>query len=354
MKKINLALQKILIILFLFWSRSLISEGFTAGTLVKTAHGYVPIECIKPGDSVLCLNDKGQLTKSSVLNIKASISYQPITINTDTSSIITDHEQLFCVISPQRWIQADTLNTSNQLLNCSYELISIRSLYSTDQQINTYALSVQEYHNFFVSRDDILVHNWLVLTPVAVELIPPAIVTATKIATGVSVVAGLIYTFFWEISDQPKHDGKPANSKNGGDEPCWCGHKCGPLCLCNCYCNCGRNNQSKQNVTSHPNGIYEDTDYHHQNSKGNSDNGKSPSPRNGQKALDNSIKVPGDGNGRAGVSEGEIVILYQTSISRFHGFVIKWEEMKSNPWMQQLMNDMIKAGLIDNRGNILR
>ena len=55
----------------------------------------------------------------------------------------------------------------------------------------------------------------------------------------------------------------------------------------------------------HPNGIYKEAPYHHKNSTGQ----KSPAPKDGQAALDNSVQIKPTSPRRIGASRGELVIL---------------------------------------------
>ncbi len=67
----------------------------------------------------------------------------------------------------------------------------------------------------------------------------------------------------------------------------------------------------------HPNGKYDGAEYHHPNSRGR----KSPGPKDGQKALDNSVEITNSSFRRIGTSEGEIVLLHRTAEGIYHGYV---------------------------------
>jgi hypothetical protein len=55
-------LKKVILLCLLFFPLTSVAEGFTAGTLVLTSIGYVPIEDIQVNDEVICLDACGQLT----------------------------------------------------------------------------------------------------------------------------------------------------------------------------------------------------------------------------------------------------------------------------------------------------
>lgn len=93
----------------------------------------------------------------------------------------------------------------------------------------------------------------------------------------------------------------------------------------------------------YPLGIYKDAPYH--TSFGNSI--KSKAPRNGQKALDNSISLGENTSRRIAISDGEIVILDQTSPRLFHGHVRTWQELT-----QTMKNVLTDANLVTLKGKI--
>lgn len=90
-------------------------------------------------------------------------------------------------------------------------------------------------------------------------------------------------------------------------------------------------------------GIYEDAPYH--TKVGNSI--KSKAPINGQEALDNSLAF-NNGTGRIGISNGEFVVLSQTSEGLFHGHVRTWSGLS-----QEMQNALRRAGLVNKRGKII-
>ena len=82
--------------------------------------------------------------------------------------------------------------------------------------------------------------------------------------------------------------------------------------------------------------IYEKAPYHN---KGNSV--KSPAPKNGQAALNNSVQIKPTSPRRIGVSENEIVISDQHRPCVFHGHVRTWEQLTNE------MKSVLKKKLID-------
>jgi hypothetical protein len=101
-------------------------------------------------------------------------------------------------------------------------------------------------------------------------------------------------------------------------------------------------------------GRYENAPYHHLNSKGDAKSGKSLAPRDGQRALDNSVSLGATTTRRLGVSCGQLVILSLTSAGLYHGHVATWEEIqRSIKLAKKVIDEMVKMGLIDRNGNPL-
>lgn len=79
-------------------------------------------------------------------------------------------------------------------------------------------------------------------------------------------------------------------------------------------------------------------------------------PKDGQKALDQSLQIKDNFSSRIGVSDGEIVIFVRTSngVSSsqdvYHGHTIMWEEISSNKSFDLIVKNMIEAGLINKKG----
>ena len=116
------------------------------------------------------------------------------------------------------------------------------------------------------------------------------------------------------------------------------------------------NNQNRNPAKNEPvgdKGVYEDAGYHHPNSKGV----KSQAPKNGQKALNNSVIVKEKGNNnyqrRVGISDGEIVVLDETSPGKYHGHVRTWKEICNDIGSKDLKKILLDNGLVDKKGNIL-
>lgn len=222
-----------------------------------------------------------------------------------------------------------------------------------DLYVDPYAHGYLEHHGLGPSQEHAQDNSIMfIAVPVVVPAATATIAAAAEVTAGICFLGGCIYSI---VSSDSKAKYRSGSNSNGKNNRCYCEHFCGLGCDCVCYCPCGAHNrQEQEEAKKHPHGMYSDADYHHGNSKGNGKGGKSPAPKNGQKALDNSVKIPGDGTARIGVSEGQIVVLSRTAVGLFHGHVMTWQEFQSMRYFKKALDAMIKDGLINNKGKTLK
>lgn len=105
---------------------------------------------------------------------------------------------------------------------------------------------------------------------------------------------------------------------------------------------CKKNNQLK--TYTYANGTYEASPKH-----GTKDTSyASRAPKDGQEALDNSLKISDNSTGRIGVSQGEIVLLRETTQGVYHGYVSPYNKLT-----EAQKNVLLKSGLVNQKGKIL-
>ncbi len=92
-----------------------------------------------------------------------------------------------------------------------------------------------------------------------------------------------------------------------------------------------------------PHGLYESSPKHHPNVRGHI----SPAPKNGQKALNNSLPFKSNKRSRIAICDGEFVVLMEHRPGLFHGHTRPWNELE--PAMQKALRD---AGLVTKSGKI--
>jgi Tfp pilus assembly protein PilE len=104
-----------------------------------------------------------------------------------------------------------------------------------------------------------------------------------------------------------------------------------------------KNNNNDDDENGHPFGKYEDAPYH--TSFGNSIKSKAPS--NGQRALDCSVSIGENSSRRIGISDGEFVVLDQTSPRLFHGHVRSWADLTD-----KMKKALVNSNLVSLKGKI--
>jgi IMP dehydrogenase len=144
---------------------------FSKGTLVRTEHGYKPIESVEVGDVVTThTGEKKPVTntfthqnKNSfvVINdIEATPNHEFYVLHKKYRDIVTDDN----LSQYAEWIPAEDLDKSYLLLQAKmlskFNIVEIQSIETTENPSGiAYDLEVAENHSYTVSKEDIVVHN---------------------------------------------------------------------------------------------------------------------------------------------------------------------------------------------------
>lgn len=154
-------------LIFSFTNTQLHAEGFLAGTLVKTSTGYVPIEQIKKNDLVLSYDfSECCVVESKVIQIVKRQASACIQLSLNNQKICVDQLQRFYALEAYKigWVFAKDLTRKFLLHNSNSELVPLDNNFTKLAPVlepaDVYTLTVAQYHNFFVSEQDILVHNF--------------------------------------------------------------------------------------------------------------------------------------------------------------------------------------------------
>ena len=134
---------------------------FVEGTLVLTEDGLVPIEDIEVGDYVWAENpDTGDITLKEVLDTFEKQVDTIVTITTDGEKIQTTEAHLFYVENTG-WVPASMLKKGDILHIENGRNVSIESIETTtyNHYVNVYNFKVDDFHTYYVSNSNILVHN---------------------------------------------------------------------------------------------------------------------------------------------------------------------------------------------------
>lgn len=147
--------------LLVFVTSTIFPEGFIAGTLIKTRNGYVPIEQLKENDSVISYGFKNkELCECKILKIKKQNYDKAIKIKANGSEIITalDHK-FYLPLSKKRWGIASELKPKDSILRNIQYITQIDEVTKINCTSDFYSLSIDKYHNFFITELDFFVHN---------------------------------------------------------------------------------------------------------------------------------------------------------------------------------------------------
>ena len=168
-------------ILSLFINNSIFS-GFAPHTLVSAFDGHTKICDVKIQDKVSSLYDN-QIAESAVLGIKSYRCKESICIQLQASrrgrhpelvsglnlmnkdhntEIISSSDQKFYLPLQAKWLEAQDLVVGDNLLSIDGKYISISKILKQSATQKFYDISVSGAHNYFVSEQSILVHNFAV------------------------------------------------------------------------------------------------------------------------------------------------------------------------------------------------
>jgi hypothetical protein len=252
--------------------------------------------------------------------------YVEIFLSDDTCIRAAPHQK-FYLPQKNKWVAAAQLTRSDFLLGLQNALHPIINVVTIEKPAIMCALTVSTDHTYCITQHGIVVHNMEpisacacgyaahIILPMA-PIIGPAAAIPTIITGIVALTCMLLLDFAKNNNSKKKKQAVQksnlAQNKSGGNQQ--------------------QDPQDKE--PKHPHGIYKyDATYHSKHKKELKEwhdhkTVKSPAPKDGQKALDNSVEIEGAGHRRIGISENEIVVLNQTSPGIFHGYVCDWKNLK--------------------------
>ena len=143
--------------------KTLLKESccFVAGTMINTSDGEVPIEEIKVGDKVYSQNtDTGEVSTKTVKNVFVKETQTIYHIKTDYDEILVTGEHPFWVDN-KGWVVASELVNGDQLCMKDGDKVSVlnNEVEYLNSPIKVYNFEVEDWHTYYVSSSNILVHN---------------------------------------------------------------------------------------------------------------------------------------------------------------------------------------------------
>lgn len=140
----------------------LYSDGFFAGTLVKTPQGYARIENLQIDDAVTAFAADGSVSQSRIMAIGVRNSTEYIAIQSDELTIYVALDQLFYISESSAWKRANELVVGEQIGS-----LRINDITTHHAPCTIYQLSLEQHHVYYVSTYDIAVHN---IVPIAIGI----------------------------------------------------------------------------------------------------------------------------------------------------------------------------------------
>lgn len=136
--------------------------------------------------------------------------------------------RFFCPFDKQRWLEVNTLQENYFILKNIKELIRIEKIKKINQKAEFYNLTIEHYHNFFISHEDILVHNAAPILAGALVFAAPAaeaallpfivgVLTPPAFVVGGLYAAKKMYDLYRESRRRDNSNNNNGNNEDGGD-----------------------------------------------------------------------------------------------------------------------------------------
>jgi len=133
---------------------------FPAGTLVRTPQGLVCIENLSPGQEVLAFDDhRGSVISRAVVRIHQNRTNRLVRLQLPDECVAATSGHPFWCVESEQWVRAEDLRSGKHLLMSSGETLQIQSTRIERCRTATWNLEVDDSHNFFAGRSEVLVHN---------------------------------------------------------------------------------------------------------------------------------------------------------------------------------------------------
>ncbi|WP_298424362.1 polymorphic toxin-type HINT domain-containing protein [uncultured Kordia sp.] len=131
---------------------------FTSGTQVLTSDGYKNIETIKKGDLVWAFDDKTQKLKlKPVINTFIKVRDHIYKIYADDEVIEATDDHPFFIGG--KWIKVKNLKVGDELTLYDGSKIIIDNITYHKGEYKVYNFEVADFHTYYISKENILVHN---------------------------------------------------------------------------------------------------------------------------------------------------------------------------------------------------
>ncbi len=164
--------------------------GFVAGTLVKIPTGYSKIEDLKKGDLVVGFNlEENKPGNYAIKNVCKIMVDDAYLIHFSDQEIVTSQNQTFYYFDINEWINIKNIENMNLIVD-NFKIQKFAS------KIELYQLNVATVHNFYITNQDLLVHN-------VVPLVVISFFASPLSAQSLMVLGGMMGAFgFLQFKDK--------------------------------------------------------------------------------------------------------------------------------------------------------
>lgn len=155
----EIAVRFVQLICMLF---GLTSQCFTGDTLVSTEDGLRPIEEIQAGDYVWSENtETGEKELKKVLSVSVIEPDVLVHVTTENDTVINTTENHPFYVEGKGWYAAAELEDGNVLRTQDGETEFVESVQieQLSEAVKVYNLEIEDSHIYYVSADEVLVHN---------------------------------------------------------------------------------------------------------------------------------------------------------------------------------------------------
>ena len=140
----------------------LTSQCFTGDTLVSTADGLRPIEEIQAGDYVWSEHtERGKKELKKVLSVSVTETMALVHVTTENGTVINTTENHPFYVEGKGWCAAAELEDGDVLRTQDGETETVAGvrIEQLSEAVRVYNLEIEDSHTYYVSEDEVLVHN---------------------------------------------------------------------------------------------------------------------------------------------------------------------------------------------------
>lgn len=174
--------------LLLLFLPNILCPGFVPNTLVRVVGGHQAIKNLKVNDLVASF-DGLQVVYNQTLHFGYVKRGQGVKIILNSCQITASRNQKFYLPVLDKWVAAQDLTKQDYLLDMYGNHVEILNITYLEKLVDLYDITVAHEHNFFVSEQNILVHNIAFLAAAPAATVIGGKVGAFAMAYGAKIAA---------------------------------------------------------------------------------------------------------------------------------------------------------------------